>query len=78
MRHLFGCTVLASLLTCTGCVLFAPPDTLKSPPQGDFVKTLPPVMPEQVTAENCAAMMQALWDETDRDYQRLIVNPPRE
>ena len=80
MRRLLAWAFLATLLTCTGCVLFAPPESVsKIQPQEDFIKAPPSVTPDQVTPDNCRQIMQALWDETDREYQRLIMNPsPRE
>jgi hypothetical protein len=80
MRRLLGIALLTILLTSSGCILFAPPETVaKVQPKESLVKAPPPVTPDQVTEDNCRQVMQALWDETDREYQRLMLNElPRE
>ena len=76
MNKSLACVLLAGLLTCAGCFTTAPPDVAPSA-LAVVTKSLPPVMPEQITDTNGHQVAQALEEEINREQQQNILNAYR-
>ena len=71
MKRVIASAVLAGLLMCAGCFTAAPPKIADPEPTPIAEpKAPPPVLPDQINAQNAQEKAQALSEELDFEMHR--------
>ena len=71
MRSAFAVILLGGLVLCAGCMTGGIPIEMKPGPTAEVAAPPPPVTSDSVNEDNYRACAKRLWDELDREEQRI-------